>query len=311
MNDVLTSFNADELSKLCKTLFHQTSIAIIPLNHTGIHNIWLVKLQDKSVWISKQIKSGSWLGALSSDAIEFNEIIASMVADKLGITLPAHQWMNNQYLVPNCRERLLFIPYCKGRSLSSWTGRQSFLLGVLLAAMHQLPLPTTQAKPFPEIKMITANTTDFLNDKIQQCNENRLHALSDWVTSHRDIYPANVIWQNKDTPFLIDWESTGLIHPFVELIGVAVNAAGLITGQFNRKRFEAVLMGYKQQAGKLPRADDLLWALCYHSWLLWLSFNWQQGQETEVQKTLFALQQLSEYMPSMQKIYIKLCKHTA
>ncbi|WP_133128364.1 phosphotransferase [Legionella nagasakiensis] len=304
MNNVLTSISVHALNECCRKLFQQASVSIKPFNHTGVHRVWRIKLQDGSDWIAKEIKSETWLGALHNNDIEFNETIASIVADELGVALPARQWRKKQYLVPHCNERILFIPYCKGNILSHWTEKQSFLLGSVLAAIHQLSLPTQQAKPFPQLQEVEGNFPDFVFDKIQQCNKNRLHALADWVTSHRDIHAANVIWQTKEMPFLIDWESTGLIHPFVELIGVAVNGAEITAGKFNKNRFIAVLAGYRQRAGTLPYADDHLWELCYHSWLLWLYFNWHKGHRLEVQRTLTSLQRLSEYMPAMKKLYM-------
>jgi Ser/Thr protein kinase RdoA (MazF antagonist) len=47
--------------------------------------------------------------------------------------------------------------------------------------------------------------------------------LSKTTISHRDLNPKNTLWQDKQTPIIIDWESTGLTNVYIELLEVALN----------------------------------------------------------------------------------------
>src|SRR5258706_229813 len=42
------------------------------------------------------------------------------------------------------------------------------------------------------------------------------------VISHRDLDQKNVLWNDKNIPYLIDWESTGKINPYQETITAAI-----------------------------------------------------------------------------------------
>jgi len=45
------------------------------------------------------------------------------------------------------------------------------------------------------------------------------------IISHRDLDLPNILW-NKNTPMLIDWESSGIVNPVMELIDTAWNWSG-------------------------------------------------------------------------------------
>ena len=46
--------------------------------------------------------------------------------------------------------------------------------------------------------------------------------LTKTTISHRDLNPKNTLWQDKQTPIIIDWESAGLTNVYIELLEVAL-----------------------------------------------------------------------------------------
>lgn len=55
--------------------------------------------------------------------------------------------------------------------------------------------------------------------------------------SHRDLDQKNVLWNTDNHPHLIDWESAGWTNPMVELVTMALNWGGIVSGQIDRDAF--------------------------------------------------------------------------
>ncbi len=97
------------------------------------------------------------------------------------------------------------------------------------------------------------------------------------VISHRDLDQKNVLWPDKHSPVIVDWESAGMINPALELADVALNWSGLTVGEPDQNIFNAVLAGYRSVGATIhdePR--DVLYANLAH-WLSWLKFNIQRS----------------------------------
>ena len=65
------------------------------------------------------------------------------------------------------------------------------------------------------------------------------------VISHRDLDPKNIIWKN-DEPYIIDWEATGYINPFQELIEVLNYWISDETGKYIKTKFDAIMQSYTE-----------------------------------------------------------------
>lgn len=286
-------------TQIYQALFLQKVHSIHFLNE----HMELIQFSDGTYWIAKTMSAHSWLGARDKNNIDFTEYVAKQIAQSHSFTHHAREWGKGQYVISIQDHWILFIPYVHGKVIENWDARQSYVLGDLLAAIHLLNLPKLGGKPFPAIGHIPEDAPTYVLDLTRECNANRLYALDDWVLSHRDIHAGNVLWENKNTPWLIDWESAGLIHPFVELLGLAMNCSGFARGEFHEGCFSAALAGYRHRAHRLPKADPVLWLLCFHSWLLWLSFNAVQKCDNEVKTTFEVLLLLNQKMPEMKRIY--------
>ena len=91
------------------------------------------------------------------------------------------------------------------------------------------------------------------------------------LISHRDLDLPNILWDSKENPVIIDWESTGLINPSMEVIDTAWNWSG---GQnyFDKEKFSAFITTYKENGGKLDEFNESLKA-DYKAKFGWLEYN--------------------------------------
>ncbi len=112
-------------------------------------------------------------------------------------------------------------------------------------------------------------------DKYKELDERAIESLEkiskNLVISHRDIDLPNVLWNKDNEPVFIDWESTGLVNPVMEVIDTAWNWAG---GQkyFDIEKFKIFVQTYKEQGGKLLDYEDALNA-DYKAKFGWLEYN--------------------------------------
>ena len=91
------------------------------------------------------------------------------------------------------------------------------------------------------------------------------------VISHRDLDLPNVLWDNQENPVLIDWESSGLVNPTMEVIDTAWNWSG---GQkyFDSIKFQAFLEAYQNNGGILTDYSESFKA-DFKAKFGWLEYN--------------------------------------
>ena len=263
----------------------------------------ILEFADGQKWVSKVIPPKNWTGVKRCRKdIEFTERIASQVNQHLKATVCAMRWDGSQAVVPYFKDWHLLYPWVKAVDIQQWQSLHAFELGTLLALMHTLPLSTERADVFPKL-FASWPFPAIIQQEISRCNQAFLYRRDEFVVSHRDFHAGNIMWRMDNKPILIDWESAGLIHPFVDLIGLALNAAGISELRFNGEYFKSALKGYLATQGTLPATDALLWQQCFHSWLLWLNHNYLINHEKEVHHTLNIIRYLQKLMPAMQHLY--------
>lgn len=270
--------------------------------------LFLLKRADGQVFVVKHLKQHSWLGKRYSHTVEQRERIASQLAETIDACLPSCLWTGEQYLLPEINDRVLVSPYCQGEISLQLTVLQAEQLGRTLALIHGCNLKKSEMEPFPLITMHKDSPLKHYQQAVEHCNAYRFHARHEWCYSHRDIHPGNVIWQVGGFK-LIDWESAGAIHPFVELIGVALNVSGISSSSFDTVLFSRVIMAYKAQCQKLPRDDEALWQLCQTTWLLWMEYNFKIQNDKEVKNTIKALELMQQVLPEMKTLYRHMVTH--
>src|ERR1019366_10456406 len=146
-------------------------------------------------------------------------------------TLMVYRWLDGKTLLPE------HVEPAQGR-----------VMGTLLGQMHVLNLHVAEL-PQPEWKHFRDDDWDLLTVHAYDAGiswatpvRSVMHKLIEWsklyeqageklsdtyVVSHRDLDQKNVIWQDAQTLWLVDWEAAGLVNPTMELVSMALDWSGL------------------------------------------------------------------------------------
>lgn len=116
-------------------------------------------------------------------------------------------------------------------------------------------------------------TIDQLYDwNVRAINAAKLLA-SNTVISHGDLDSKNVMWNQDDTPILIDWEASGHINPMRNLSETAIYWSENETGNIDKERFLAFIGGYKKRCGTLQANWKMVLENGYLGILGWLEYS--------------------------------------
>ncbi len=197
---------------------------------------------------------------------------------------------------------VIVFPWLDGDMLPFYpvTTEQARQIGAVLGRMHTLnlqvpglPMPafSTYADAHWETLVRQAHAADmeWANDPASLLVElrawNRLAQEgyggigSRWVVSHGDLDQKNVLWKD-DTPYLIDWESAGLVSPALEVIGAALSWSGQTIGPPNQAVFAALLHEYCRHADLPAGVGRAALQGCLGNWLHWLEPNMRRSLPT-------------------------------
>ena len=122
-----------------------------------------------------------------------------------------------------------------------------------------------------EIKELIMNKKDYLMDLDKKATKARKEISNNLVVSHRDLDIPNILWDAKNTPTIIDWESSGLVNPCEELLETAWDWCG---GQnnFNPERYRCFLNTYKLNGGNLKDLNKAVYSN-FKNKSGWLEYN--------------------------------------
>ena len=101
-----------------------------------------------------------------------------------------------------------------------------------------------------------------------------------WTATHRDMDQKNVLWSDLHTPWLLDWEEAGAMNPALEVMGSALNWAGVAAGPPAEATFLAFLDGYRDAAPLDPATLRHAAVAVLDKRLVWLDFNLQCSLRT-------------------------------
>lgn len=206
-------------------------------------------------------------------------------------------------------------------------------IGDILAQIHHLNVAQSQEKPLQHYsqdawqslfqQLEEKNFYDYCDLKhatqaIIEFNnlcENSLKTLSlqpRFLLSHGDLIPQNVIWQDEQNLCLIDWDLSGMVHRDLELLGVALNWSGIVTGTIDKARFLAVCKAYRRHNPQATDFSSQLLCAGLGSWLAWLYDNLCRFEPdmpkallakiiTETKETVLALMALRDNMDRIQQ----------
>ena len=122
-----------------------------------------------------------------------------------------------------------------------------------------------------KIKILLLDNRDNFTELDKQSIKSLKIISKNMVISHRDLDLPNILWDSNENPIIIDWESSGLINPSMEVIDTAWNWSG---GQnyFDKEKFNAFVTTYKENGGNLNEFNEALKAV-YKAKFGWLEYN--------------------------------------
>jgi len=126
-------------------------------------------------------------------------------------------------------------------------------------------------------KITNVEIKELLNKNIARysiLDKNSIKALNcisnNIVISHRDLDLPNILW-NENKLMIIDWESTGIVNPVMEVIDTAWNWSG---GQnyFDINKFNTFISSYEENGGKIKDFNKAIEA-DFKAKFGWLEYN--------------------------------------
>lgn len=126
------------------------------------------------------------------------------------------------------------------------------------------------------------------------------------VVSHGDLDPKNVLWNEQNEPFLIDWESSKLLNPNFEILNAALDWSGISTNTFNLEIFTSMIKGYKEEGASIDQNIKPAFYNIFGNWLNWMIYNIEMSLKTEkckyseqVHQTLNTINNIEEQLPNL------------
>ena len=107
--------------------------------------------------------------------------------------------------------------------------------------------------------------------------------LEHTVITHGDLDQLNILWDKKDQPILIDWESARKLNPTREIVRTSLDWSGFGTKDFSLPLYAHMLHRYNESGGTLNRshANAALYSLV-GSGINWMLYNIELACENEV-----------------------------
>lgn len=247
------------------------------------HYLWHIQCTI-GAYAVKQLNLNAYRAQGDSAHFQLAERIASEVARQYTWAHTALQ-RHGQYVFHYANDYFLVFPWIVGRVKPATAASmvQLRLIARCLAQLHQLNLPSAQWSPhvleFANAKAYQSLGLDIWFQPAKAAWQRLQQHRADFVISHGDLWPANVIWQTDQQLKVIDWESAGYQHTGVELWGLLVNWAGLSDCQWHPHKLIAMLDAYAALR-QLPKVDKTIIAAGYLSWLDWM-LHCQQANDTQ------------------------------
>lgn len=264
-----------------------------PIRLTGglLHETWRLQT-TKGFYVLKRLNQEIMRRSEARNNFKMSEDVA-MQASLYLAALPARR-VNDQAVQMIDGSDYLLFDWVDGETLSADQIRPTHArqIGVQLGRLHGLSVATTGFSQ-PDTSSMPIDWNGYIEEgKRQQSDwlqllveeqeqlqrlerlaqEAKLQLSTDWIVSHRDLDPKNVLWTTNG-PVLIDWESAGLIHRAVDVFETACYWSKHKDDTFDRDRFNAVLAGYTINQ-RLPDVDWLhVIDISVQGKLDWLKFN--------------------------------------
>ncbi|MEO8400531.1 MAG: phosphotransferase [Gammaproteobacteria bacterium] len=234
-------------------------------------------------------------------------------------------------------ETIMVFPYLKARVLqpTEINAMHTAAIGRVLAVIHNTYIYIHDVPPVellqqhfstPEIlSKLSARAPDIakqfsvcekvIYQIISLCHANENILTNNIVISHRDCDPKNVLWDEKNQYYFIDWESAGRINKTKDLVATAIYWSLDERYIIESEHLVAFLSAYQENSGMVVKEEiEAGFYGLLGDWLGWLEFNFSRIAEceensaefllgkSEAEKTLFALPRLVEQFQVLLKM---------
>lgn len=266
------------------------------LHGGALHKMWFIET-DKGQFALKEINPHITQRRSYPKSYEIAEKIASEFHQH-GIPAVAAIKINHQFVHQIEDKWFIAYPYLKAKVIENneITLSQTAKIGKIFADLHLLDL---------KIEGIDTAHYDVFSDEHWEKHIDCSHLpnlrslekiLLNWnakyhaaieslnttlVITHRDLHSINVLWDDDKTPYIIDWEASGLMNPLMEVIGYGIEWGGIIAGDFTKSKSQSLLQAYQQEINK-TFAPHLIETAFYgwlgHCVMGWTEFNLRRMQ---------------------------------
>lgn len=302
-----------------------------------LHFMWKLKTSTGTFAI-KQLSQNLKLTPEIVHIYELTEQIAYLFQQQ-GIPAISAIATENRHLVEIDKSAFLIYPWVEAKALdkNEISEKHALQIAALLAKMHAINL---------HIPELDEPTFDFhSNDKIislinqatfLQCsfatalktNQNQIIAINNdfqkmlpllksiSVISHGDLDQKNVLWDDKGSPFLIDWESARKLNPTYEIINAGLDWSGITTQYFNPSLFSKIVNAYIQAGGCIDKNQlPAAFRAVQGNWINWMVYNIERACQEDsvdeqrnigieqVQQVLATLSRLQAQIPILTSLF--------
>ncbi|MBN2794675.1 MAG: phosphotransferase [Clostridia bacterium] len=205
----------------------------------------------------------------------------------------------NQFVQQTEEGYFIIYPWFEGLTKTSFSEKEVRKVGIRLAELHHLNYKT-------QMVSITVEQMDW--SQYPQLREKDLELLKSiekdmkeittlHLYSHRDMDPKNIMWLNEE-PYIIDWESSGLIDPRLDLLEGAL--------YFSYKDLdydEALFLSYLEGYFSISDLQGIQAMLPYlfMSKLGWLEHLLLRGTEEEIKDMIHLIEITNRNIPNFRK----------
>lgn len=287
----MTNINKHFERLILETQIGQELKEVEPIYGGALHKIWKVTTKT-DVFAVKEINEHIAEKETFLNSYEVSEEI-SYEFKKEGIPAVSAIKVNNHFAHKIDSRWYIIYPYVNANlcPFEKLTEAQLQSVGSIFAKMHNLNL---------QIKGVDTGHYDYFNDQhwvslIVRSNNNELRKNLDFIlhcnqrfeqainflklnqiVTHRDMHSLNVLWDAENRPYVIDWETAGLMNPILEIVGYGIEWGGVIQGNFQKNNTQILFQQYKREINKSISEEQIKYA--FYGWvghciMGWTEFN--------------------------------------
>lgn len=250
------------------------------------HHSYAVKQLSKDIKLTEKVKNN----------YELTEMIAFRFSKENIPAISALQF-SGRHLLEISGEAFLIYPWIEGSILDKDAVSENHALKIssLLAKMHRINLniPELSEADFDlhsssDINLLIDRAISLgclfgadlkkhqekiivINEAFHQCVPSLKKSV---LVSHGDLDQKNVLWNERDQCFVIDWESARKLNPTYEIIDTSLNWSGITTVHFNQALFLKMIKAYVEAGAAIDKNHiEAAFYAVLGNWLNWMIYN--------------------------------------